>query len=280
MAQPLHRIIYFSPAGTTATVAERIGRYLRARGQAVESIDLAAAWKSGRTELERLEWPADCCLWIGSPVYCHHAAPPVAQFLDHLPERLTGHAVPFVTWGGVSSGLALPELAQQLLNKGLQPVGAAKIIACHSSTWNVKEPLRAGRPDGDDFALLRELVDKVCENLSAPAPVPLKLSVLNYLPERLRRDSATKSLALVKASVPLELRRELCTRCGTCMDRCPLNCISLDPYPHLGDECIRCLQCVRHCPEQAFVFDPQADYERLAALAAAAEEKKVSRVFL
>jgi NAD-dependent dihydropyrimidine dehydrogenase PreA subunit len=108
----------------------------------------------------------------------------------------------------------------------------------------------------------------------------LDLSALNYLPQRMQQDSAAKSLALVKAAMPpLELRQELCTQCGICMDRCPMNCIRLNPYPQLGHECVRCLQCVRQCPEQAFVFDPAPVYDRLVGMAEASEEEKNSRIF-
>ncbi len=52
--------------------------------------------------------------------------------------------MPFATWGGVTSGLALPDLAEALQAKGFQPVGAAKVLAEHASMWAAPEPLAPG----------------------------------------------------------------------------------------------------------------------------------------
>ncbi len=43
-----------------------------------------------------------------------------------------------------------------------------------------------------------------------------------------------------------------CTACGTCIDRCPMNAISIDNYAYSDPEkCIGCGLCVESCPEEA-----------------------------
>ena len=48
---------------------------------------------------------------------------------------------------------------------------------------------------------------------------------------------------------------ELCTECGTCVDRCQANAIKLDERLHTSiidlDRCIGCGNCVSTCPSEA-----------------------------
>ena len=220
------------------------------------------------------------CLWIGSPVYCDHALPLVAEWIEGLPSSTRGWAVPFVTWGGVTSGLALPELADLLQARGFQTVGAAKVLAEHSSRWAAAEPLGAGRPDAADLAQVGDLVAGVVANLAQAAPVPLDLRLLDYLSPSLRTEAASKSLAKAKSMMPAPRAIETrCTQCGECAAACPVGAITLDPYPVMAEHCVRCQQCVRICPEGAFPHDPAATATRIAAMAAASDEDKVTRVF-
>ncbi|MDX9708396.1 MAG: 4Fe-4S binding protein [Trichloromonas sp.] len=137
-----HRIVYFSPAGTTRKAAEAIGDFLRDRGQAVSRLDLA------RRQNPFASFGSDSPpfrLWLGSPVYCDHAVPLVEDFVRSLPPA-GGFAVPFVTWGAVTSGLALPEMAACLAERGFAVLGAAQVMAEHSSLWQSSQPLAGGRP--------------------------------------------------------------------------------------------------------------------------------------
>ena len=265
-----HTIVFFSPAGTTRRVAHHLERCLAEHGVPA----------GGPVPADRLGLDRPSCLWIGSPVYCDHALPLVAEWIEGLPHSTRGFAVPFVTWGGVTSGLALPELAEALQARGFQTVGAAKVLAEHSSLWAAAEPLGAGRPDAADLAQVRELVAAVVANLGQAAPAPLDLRRLDYLSPSLRTEAASKSLAKAKSMMPAPRAVETrCTRCGECAAACPVGAITLDPYPVMAEHCVRCQQCVRICPEGAFPHDPAATATRLAAMAAASDEDKVTRVF-
>ena len=276
----VHRIVYLSPAGTTCQVAERIAARLAGHGCCAELIDLATLNDPGLRAACRAEWPQQCCLWLGSPVYCDHALPPLEDFVRGLPARCSGFAVPVATWGGVTSGLALPEMAALLDAQGFTPLGAAKILAEHSSTWKAARPVAAGRPAANDLELVDGLVDRVVAKLATARPAPLNASLLDYLSPALREKAEGISLDMVKKRTPdPEADRTLCSRCATCVDVCPMDAVTLAPWPQIGSTCIRCLQCVRHCPEEAFAFDPVSVEQRILDMAAASDESKETAIF-
>ena len=113
-------IAYCSPAGTTEHVAKVIARKLESLGVDVtmltlgKPIDLSPIFSEIETGQEPLS------LYIGSPVYASHALPPVMDFILNLPESHKASVVPFVTWGAVTSGIALYEMGKTLIEKGLK----------------------------------------------------------------------------------------------------------------------------------------------------------------
>lgn len=274
-----HLVAYFSPAGSTRLIAETIRGRLTEHGQEATMVDL------GKNDRNATKHPAEvrspCCLWIGSPVYCDHAAPPVTDFIKGLPIAGPGSfAVLFVAWGGVTSGLALAEMAEQLLAKGFVPLAAAKVLAVHSSMWRAAQPLASGHPDREDLAQMRRMTDTAVANLASEHIAPLDLRVLDYLSPWLRAEAAGKSLAAARAAMPpLAVNEQHCLQCGECAERCPTAAISLAPFPTLSDDCVLCLQCVRGCPQDAFVFDNEAVAARIGAMADRSDEEKATRIF-
>jgi len=54
----------------------------------------------------------------------------------------------------------------------------------------------------------------------------------------------------------IEIDPELCTKCGTCAENCPVNIFQQDdedsiPRIQNEEECIFCAQCVDNCPADA-----------------------------
>ena len=58
--------------------------------------------------------------------------------------------------------------------------------------------------------------------------------------------------------MPLIVDEELCTGCGECVERCPMDIIRLNdtgfPYQKY-DECWYCMVCEEDCPENALIID-------------------------
>ena len=249
-------IVYSSPAGTTRHVALIIAGVLKAIGSEANLIDLGNKSDSSDTETHMQELSKDCCLWIGTPVYAGHAVPSISSFLACLPEGKGSYAVPFVTWGAVTSGVALHEMGTLLSEKGYILLGAAKIGAVHSMMLQSKNPLGVGHPDAQDDQMVKNLVESVSTKIRCGSPQPLTLEHLNYQSREVQEWLQKVNIEAAKKMLPpLKLVEEKCTRCGICEKECPAAAIALDPYPSFGDACFLCYNCSRLCEEGAIECD-------------------------
>jgi ferredoxin len=220
------------------------------------------------------------CLYIGSPVYATHPVPPVMEFLKCLPAAEGGYAVPFVTWGGVTSGIALQLMGRELQARGYTLLGAAKVLARHSMMWACEDAQGLGHPDTADEHMIGELVDIVCAKLKFPDPPALSISQLDYQPEDRRELMKTFGIQAARVLMPeRRLERERCTGCGLCVENCPVHAVELTPYPEFGPACIYCFNCVRLCPEQALTADLSANMKRIRTMAERFREPEGTRIF-
>jgi ferredoxin/flavodoxin len=273
-------IVYSSPAGTTRHVAEVIKTMLDDMGCRPEIFDLGRKEDCKRLETAQKSFVAGDCLWIGSPVYTYHALPRVTEFIASLSLDKGVFAVPFVTWGAVSSGLALSEMGQQLEDKGYQLAGAAKIAAIHSMQWQVENPLGHGRPDSIDDILIRDLVKKTYAKINSNDFVSYPVENLNYQPVSAQKAMQNMNLEKARAIFPkIEADKDLCSQCGTCEKVCPIQVIRYSPYPQIGDKCIFCFNCARLCEENAFKIDLSPFGERLRSMAKENNEQPLSETF-
>lgn len=274
-------IVYCSPAGSTKHVALVMERKLRSLEIPVTVLDLG-----GEPDIPFIvsQLPSardNLCLYIGSPVYALHPLPPVMDFIACLPPAKEGYSIPFVTWGGVSSGTALLDMGKALEERGYRLLGAAKVLAPHSRMWALDTPLGKGHPDGEDDAMVEELVLTVNGKLKLGQPPPLPLNQLDYQTRELRDLAGKMSFETARASFPPVVFKETqCTLCGLCAELCPMGAITLSPYPKTGPSCISCWNCVRYCPEGALTTDLTKTYERIRDLAAMFKEGPLTRIFV
>lgn len=113
---------YCSPAGTTRHVAEVMEKKLAGYGRQVTVCGLGKEEEKLSEIMREIEETEErACLFIGSPVYASHALPLVMDFIARLPLRRQAYAVPFVTWGGATSGLVLAEMGEALQARGILP---------------------------------------------------------------------------------------------------------------------------------------------------------------
>jgi ferredoxin len=281
MPEMEHCIVYCSPAGSTRKVSKAIEARLRGSGQSVALFDLAR--NAPRQVLDSFFGSSGPhCLWLGTPVYAQHPVPPVLQFLESLPEANGERAaVPFVTWGAVSSGVALPEMADTLLTKGYSLAGAAKVVAEHSSMWRSENPLGEGRPGEEDLTEVRRLADSVLQKLDSGQWQPIPRRQLDYQPEWLKERAATMNVERLKEFHPgYTLDESRCTQCGICEQECPAGAIRLDPYPIRDESCFLCNNCARFCPEEAMHIDTAPIEKHVREMAQQIPEAKETALFL
>ena len=121
-------------------------------------------------------------------------------------------AVPYCTWGGVASGLALYQMAQALLEKGFLIPAAARVISSHSIMRNIDNPLGAGHPNEEDEGAVKGMARLVVEAIDSGDRRSLDLQALDYPNPELAAEMKKKLSAPVPVT-PKTLDKELCTLC-------------------------------------------------------------------
>ena len=274
-------IVHFSPGGSTAHVARVMEKKIESLKTPVTTIDLIREPDVPFILPQLLDAKDNICLYVGSPVYALHPVPAVMDFISILPAAERGYAVPFVTWGGVSSGVALPLMGEALQERGYTVLGAAKVLAKHSLMWASDAPVGENHPDANDDGLIEALVDGVEAKVKEETPRGLALPLLRYQEERIWAHSEKMNLDLVRATLPAKvIHEERCTQCGLCVQECPAQAITLSPYPEFGPSCLCCLNCVRLCPEQAIVADLSDAMGRIKIIAEWFHERPFTQIFI
>jgi ferredoxin len=244
-------------------VAEVIAASLKETSVDVHLLDLGIV-KSPSGFVDKLQAAGEgACLFVGSPVYRDMAVPPVMAFIDNLPTVPDLSAVPFVTWGGAFSGIALWQMGRALVSKGFRLAGAAKVLAVHSMMWPSAHPVGHGHPDADDDRQVAGLVDRVVARLSQTDGTPLPVDALDYHPEALVAD-IKKKLGQPWMIIPKTIDQERCTQCAICKQICPVSAVALDPWPVFDQNCFDCFNCIRECPEEAIV--PAVAFDQIESM--------------
>ena len=88
------------------------------------------------------------------------------DFISGLPAIGNCCGVPFITYGAVTSGMALYEIGQMLPKRKLKIPGAVKVPALHSMMWMFQNPLGEGHPNKEDEKMINDLVKAVHEKIS------------------------------------------------------------------------------------------------------------------
>lgn len=272
-------IVYCSPAGSTRKIVGLIEKTLINEGHTVYSVDLDSR-KDVSSLIASIHNAREYCLFIGSPVYVYHAVPLIAEFISGLPQTTSGYAVPFVTWGCATSGIALYEMGTMLAEKGYRILGAAAIPAVHSLLWQSEHPLGEGRPDKTDEALIQAFLISVCWKISSGTVLPFPLAKLNYHPKEIQDAMQKLTLEAVKDVLPQKVvNKDLCTQCGVCTSICPAAAITNDPYPVFGKTCFLCYNCMRLCPERAISADLSQMEAQIIKRAEQCIEQPIVRTF-
>jgi flavodoxin/ferredoxin len=243
-------LIYFSQTGNTRKVAKVMDLALRDVGHKVRTISF-----------ENIS-PADVSvcdlLGVGTPCHSSQAPTPIKKFLNALPPLKDQRAFVFATSSG-APGKVLYELTCLLRDRG------AHVLDGFLARGEVHHPAPhmngqfPRRPNEADLARARKFALAIAEHVAAGCTGHYVESRVDSLKPGwgfydfvglTTSDRMLRRLMPEPKPIPSK-----CDQCRLCVCQCPLDNITLNSYPILGDRCIRCYHCLTVCPQEAFEVD-------------------------
>jgi ferredoxin/NAD(P)H-dependent FMN reductase len=258
-------MVFFSPHGTTKQAMDHVARGMETAGLHCDFFDAARYIRRGNASELYVQLSYYRVLVIGTPVYAHHLPPLFREMLEKIPVLTENQAAAFIAaYGGVSSGVALHELAKIFESKGVRLLGGMKVATEHCLTFQAKQPLNCGRPDAGDIQALADFGAALVARLISRERPNVSSRSFNDKSMHLRiMASLFFNMASIKKYLPpITVAGGACTRCGLCVDQCPSANITLDDDLRIGDRCVSCFRCVRLCPERALAASLE-DTDRL-----------------
>lgn len=241
------KIVVFSQTGNTRKIAKAMAGVLRNREHCVETLSMK--------KIKPEEMARGDLIGIGCPTFECQAPKPVKDFIKFLPPMNHQKAFVFATGAG-APGKVLHDLEKGLHQKGAIVLGGlwTRGEICHPAPCLMgKSP---GRPNTEDLEKAKQFALSVADHVSQRSAG--KLPVRHYRPKPKMGfyslvGSITSYKALVRWLLPKPtLDRNKCDKCRFCAIECPVNNITLEPYPLLGCKCIRCYRCLTGCHQKAF----------------------------
>lgn len=246
-------LCWFSPTGTSRSVAEAVGRGVNAPQTLLHDATHGEAAFTAT---------AGSLAVFAAPVYGGHVAPPALQRM----EKIRGDGTPavvIVVYGNRDYGSAARELSDYVSQRGFIPVGIGAFVGEHSYSTN-RYPIAAGRPDERDRqdaeafgrAVAAKLATEGVRQVDAAALPGVRNGKLATW--RFMRFALGYLLRQKRHPVRIEVETsaERCTYCGHCVKVCPTGAITAGDELHTdASRCIRCCACVKGCPAGARSYD-------------------------
>ena len=204
-------------------------------------------------------------LCVGGPVYAHHMHYSVLDLIKALPDPGNGwgkYAVPFVTYGTVSSGIALEDAAKLLRKTGRSPVFAMKIDAYHCYSRIFPTEVNVGMPGDEAIPFIEDLSARIAsledQQKAECQDVTRELRYLSFVDRAKAKVLIREGLFQRHIYPDLRFDTDKCVQCGKCADVCPvlrLDMAETGPcIPKGAPQCIHCGSCIAACPSDAIAF--------------------------
>ncbi|MBN1468045.1 MAG: EFR1 family ferrodoxin [Fusobacteriaceae bacterium] len=257
-------IIVFSPSGNTKGIGELLQKILEENKISVEILDITGdesffLVKNKNKYLEKKVSKHDI-LFIGAPVYAHHLQFHMKELLKQLPSP-NNHwgeiAIPFVTYGGINSGIALHEAAKLLKMSGRKIFTSIKVSSTHNMLKTfMGEELSDNNSKDEIVSILNKLIIdisnsdlKVIEDKSSYSNYQnLKTHIIDNL-------IFNEKKWHMKRYPQIVINNEICIKCGKCIAVCPVNHLTQTKNSFIAENnnsvCIHCFNCISKCPNKS-----------------------------
>lgn len=296
------RGMYFSGTGTTQTivteVAARLAEALQrqagpkpecpAESAFVKEPDINFTPLTARDQI--YQFGDHDIVVFGVPVIAGRVPNVLLPFLNTL-EGGGAAAIPVVLYGNRNFDDALIELRNILEERGFHTAAGAAFIGEHSFS----RILAAGRPDEKDLKIADDFADQVaakllklmgeakegglplCERLQkeGPAAVDGQDPIRPYYKPRDRKGNHINIL-----KVRPKLDESKCTKCGVCVEACPMGSIKPEAPGVVDGICIKCCGCEKKCPEGALYFDDEGYLYHKTELELGYPDRKEPKLFV
>jgi len=239
-------VVYFSQTGQTLKVAEAMAEGLRGKKHTVNVLPMRKV-KPADIEMYDL-------LGVGSPCFESQAPKPVHDWLDQWPALHDKPVFVFATSGG-APGRVLYDLTRALRGRGARVIGG---FMCRGTVHHPAPCLNGrlpNRPNAEDLVQARAFasaIDKYLQSGSSGTMPESRLDALKPAWSFYHLIGLIAKPFLLRMVLPKpKLDKNLCNQCGLCAKECPVNSVTLAPYPVLDSGCIRCYHCQNVCPQDA-----------------------------
>ncbi len=233
-------VIYFSGTGNSRFAAERIAKQL-----SDELLDIGQRIKRG----EQDELHSDRPWVIAAPIYAWRMASVMANYLRSAKLNGNRNAYFVLTCGGEvgNAGKYVAELCEEI---GLHYMGVLQVKMPENYIAMFDAP--NGEEVRSIIAKAKPLLEQGGELIRQGKPFPaLKVGLL----DRLKSGPVNEGFYKFYVKADDFFATDMCTGCGLCASRCPLNNIRLcDGKPVWGKDCTHCMACICGCPKEAIEY--------------------------
>lgn len=265
-------IILFSPSGNTLKVGNLLKEELENNSIKTQLINVTAEkefFSGDKAEFLKKHIEPHDILFVGAPVYAHHFQYHALDLIRALPlpDEIWGTAaVPFVTFGGLNSGIALDEAGQLLRERGRLVCAGIKVASSHRMTRAFLETeLNAGLPE----KRMVEPIHKLVESLQS-VPFADHCMELKYQSEEVYRQANAvfiEKKCHENMYPEIQIDPKQCSGCGTCVKSCPVLNLGQTEDGSIkskgNNSCIHCFNCIVFCCKNAISANGDLEQARI-----------------
>lgn len=237
-------ILYYSGTGNTKFACEVARRVMERSGQDVTMQTYA---ESNAAKLQGFD-----LYCFATPVYEWAPAGNVERFVEGM-QPMPGKPAFIVSSSAGMIGQADNIFARMLQRKGLKVLGDHNLVCPDSwggtRRWSYKQDAEVPSVQGIEelAAFTGRMLKMAGDYLARQRYDAREYSVRKtglYWASRLSRMAPGPRFKMGKKKVD----SSICTKCDVCVKNCPMEAISLDPYPVFSRGCIGCWRCINTCP--------------------------------